>query len=229
MIHRPWAGHPVRAAAGAGRRRAPQPRHAQGAAGQAPAHPGDAAQVGQGGRDHLDARVGVVDPVHRDLVDAQPGPLGQHQQLGVEEPAGVPGQRQQQPRLVGPDRLEAALRVGEARAQGGVQQHVVAPGDQLAARPADHPGAAGQPGADGQVAVPGQQRRHQRQQRVQVGGQVHVHVGQHVGVGWPTRRCAARGRGRAAPAARSRTPSQFRGQRLRGRPGAGRCCRCRRS
>ena len=56
---------------------------------------------------------GVVGPVHRDLVDAQPGPLGEHEQLGVEEPAPVLHKRQQLPRLVGADRLEPALRVGE--------------------------------------------------------------------------------------------------------------------
>ena len=37
----------------------------------------------------VDARVGVVDPVDRHLVDAQPAALGEHEQLGVEEPAVV--------------------------------------------------------------------------------------------------------------------------------------------
>ena len=46
-------------------------------------------------RDDVDPRVGVVDPVDRHLVDAQAGALGEHQQLGVEEPAGVLDQRQQ--------------------------------------------------------------------------------------------------------------------------------------
>ena len=52
-------------------------------------------QVGDRGGDDVDPAVRVVDPVHRHLVDAQPGALGEHQQLGVEEPAGVLDQRQQ--------------------------------------------------------------------------------------------------------------------------------------
>ena len=64
-------------------------------------------------RDDVDPAVGVVDPVDRHLVDAQPGPLGEHQQFGVEEPAGVLDQRQQPLGDVLADRLEAALRVGE--------------------------------------------------------------------------------------------------------------------
>jgi len=63
-----------------------------------------------------------------------------------------------------------------------MQQQVVAAGDDLALRAADHPRTWRQPGPDRHVAVPGQQRRDQRQQRVQVGGQVHVHVGADVGV-----------------------------------------------
>ena len=41
------------------------------------------------GAHDVDARVGVVDPVDRHLVDAQAAPLGEHEQLGVEEPAVV--------------------------------------------------------------------------------------------------------------------------------------------
>ncbi len=77
-------------------------------------------------RDDVDAAVRVVDPVDRHLVDAQAGPLGQHQQLGVEEPAAVLDQRQQLPRAVGADRLEPALGVGEAGAQRRAQEQVVA-------------------------------------------------------------------------------------------------------
>ena len=76
------------------------------------------------GRDDVDTAVGVVDPVDRHLVDAQPGALGQHEQLGVEEPAAVLDERQQLPGAVGPDRLEAALRVGEAVAQRRVQERL---------------------------------------------------------------------------------------------------------
>jgi hypothetical protein len=64
-------------------------RDRDGPAGETDTEPGHPAQVGQGGGDDVDARVQVVGPVHRDLVDAQPGPFGQYQQLGVEEPAGV--------------------------------------------------------------------------------------------------------------------------------------------
>ena len=45
-------------------------------------------------RSEVDPAVRVVDPVDRHLVDPQPGPLGEHQQLGVEEPRVVLDQRQ---------------------------------------------------------------------------------------------------------------------------------------
>jgi hypothetical protein len=115
-------------------------------------------------------------------VDAQPGVLGQDQQLGVEEPARVAGQRQQRPGPGPADRLEAALGVGEPRPEHGVQQQVVAAGQDLPARAADHPGAVRQPGPDGHVAVPGQQRRDQREQCAEVRRQVDIHAGQDVGV-----------------------------------------------
>ena len=54
-----------------------------------------AAQVVQRGAHDVHARVGVVDPVDRHLVDAQPAPLGEHEQLGVEEPPLVADARQQ--------------------------------------------------------------------------------------------------------------------------------------
>ena len=79
--------------------------------------PGDPAQVGHRGGDDVDAAVRVVDPVDRHLVDAQPGALGEDEQLGVEEPAGVLDERQQLAGDVGADRLEAALGVGEPRAR----------------------------------------------------------------------------------------------------------------
>ena len=55
----------------------------------------DALEVGGRGGHDVDPAVGVVDPVDRHLVDAQPAALGQHQQFGVEEPAGVGDVRQQ--------------------------------------------------------------------------------------------------------------------------------------
>ena len=66
-------------------RRSPRKR-ATGAGGE---QPRDAAQVVERGADDRHARVGVVDPVDRHLVDPQPAPLGEHEQLGVEEPAVV--------------------------------------------------------------------------------------------------------------------------------------------
>ena len=51
--------------------------------------PGDALQVGDGGLHDVDPAVGVIDPVDRHLVDTQAGPLAEHEQLGVEEPAVV--------------------------------------------------------------------------------------------------------------------------------------------
>src|SRR6202022_4500079 len=65
---------------------------------------------------------GVVDPVHRDLVDAQPVLLGEQQQFGVEEPFLVLDLRQQCLNDLGAGRLETALGVGEAGRQRGVQQ-----------------------------------------------------------------------------------------------------------
>ena len=169
-------------------------------------------------------RVGVVDPVHRHLVDPQARALGEHQQLGVEEPAGVLDQRQQPARDVGADGLEAALGVGEAGLQRAAQEQVVAAGDDLALRAADDPRAAAEPGADREVGVPGDQRGDQREQRGQVGGQVDVAVGEHLArPRRPTPR-AAPGRGPSPPAAPTLTvgssSASARGDR-RGGVGAG--------
>ena len=80
------------------------------------------------------ARVGVVDPVDRHLVDPQPAALGEHEQLGVEEPAVVADLGEQVVEHVAADGLEAALGVGEARPQHGVQDAVVGARDELALR-----------------------------------------------------------------------------------------------
>jgi hypothetical protein len=142
--------------------------------------PGDPAQViGHGLRDR-DSRIEVVHPVHRDLVDPQAGPFGQHEQLGVEEPAGVLDQRQQLGRHVRTDRLEPALGVREARSQDSPEQQVVAPREHLPLGAADYARAGGEAGADGNITVPGDQRRDQRQQRVEICRQVNVHVREHV-------------------------------------------------
>jgi hypothetical protein len=118
------AGRPARLP---GRARIAKRRDLDRAPGQADAEARDAAKVADDGGDHVYPGVGVVDPVHRDLVNAQPGPLGQDQQLGVEKPAGVGRQRQQRPRPIRADGLKTALGIGEASAQRGVQQQVVAP------------------------------------------------------------------------------------------------------
>ena len=133
-------------------------------------------------RDDVDTGVGIVDPVDRHLVDPEAGALGQHEELGVEEPAAVLDQREQLPGAVGADRLEAALRVGEAGPERCVEDPVVRAGDHLALRAAHDLRSAGQPAPDRQVAVPGDERGDEREERGEVGGQVDVHVGEDVGV-----------------------------------------------
>jgi hypothetical protein len=111
-------------------------------------------------------------------MDPQPAPLRQDEQLGVEEPGRVLDEREQLLCHVRPDRLEAALRVGEPGAQGTSQDEVVAPRDHLTLEPAHDPGSPREPGPDGEVRVARHQRRHQRPEGVEVRGQVDVHVGQ---------------------------------------------------
>ena len=152
------------------------------APGETAAQAYDAPQVVEGRPDDVDPAVRVVDPVDRDLVDPQPGALGDGEQLGVEEPLVVAHQRQQLPRRVATDRLEPALRVGEPDAERPPQDEVVAARDQLALEAALDSGRAGQPRPDREVRVSADQRCDQRQQRVEVGGEVDVHVDQHVAV-----------------------------------------------
>ena len=140
------------------------------------------------GRDEVDPGVGIVDPVHGDLADAQSEPLRGHEQLGVEEPLVVLDERQQLLSRVPSQRLETALGVAEAAAQRELEQQVVGPRDQLALGTPHDVRAPRQPRADGDVPVARQQRRHQRQQRRQGGGEVHVHVGDHRGVAGRPRR-----------------------------------------
>ena len=136
-----------------------------------------------GGGDDVDSAVRIVDPVDGHLVDAQPAALGQHQQFGVEEPAGIADVGQQALGDVGADGLESALGVGELGLQRRLEDQVVAARDELALGAAHHSGAAAEPRSDGQVGVPGDQRRDEGGQRGQIGGQVDVHVGQHLSVG----------------------------------------------
>ena len=139
--------------------------------------PRDAPEVGDRRADDVHARVGVVDPVDRHLVDPQPAPLREHQQLGVEEPALVLDVVEQVLERVAADGLEAALGVAEAGAQDGVEDAVVAARDELALRAADDPRAVREPRADREVAVTGHQRRDEREQAAQIGREVDVHVG----------------------------------------------------
>ena len=78
----------------------------------------DAPQVRRRGADQVDPRVEVVDPVDRDLVDAQPDALGGDQELGVEEPFLVLDQGEELGRRLAAHGLEPALGVG-ARGCGG--------------------------------------------------------------------------------------------------------------
>ncbi len=146
-----------------------------------PADPDHALEVFEGGARDVHRALCVVDPVDRHLVDPQPGPLGDHQQLGVEEPAGVVHVRQHLLGDIVPHRLEAALRIAEAHAEVAVQQEVVSARDELALRPAHHARVRRQPRADGDVRVARQQRRDERRQRAQIGRQVFVEVGDHLG------------------------------------------------
>ena len=161
-------------------------------------------QVLERGADDVDARVGVVDPVDRHLVDPQPAPLGEDEQLGVEEPGVVAHVGEQAVERVAADGLEAALRVGEAGAQRRVQEAVVAARDDLALRAADDARAVREARADREVAVAGEQRGDERQQRAQVGREVDVHVGDDPRLARATRRRAARGRGPCARGAGTR-------------------------
>ena len=112
----------------------------------------------------------------------RPRALGEHEQLGVEEPAVVADVGEQAPGRGRRHGLEAALRVGEARAQHGAQQAVVGARDELALGAAHDARRARQARADGEVAVAREQRRHERQQAAQVGRQVDVHVAEHARV-----------------------------------------------
>ena len=102
-----------------------EPVERQRTGGEGAAHAPHALEVVGRGLHDVHRRVRVVDPVDRHLVDPQPGPLGEDQHLGVEEPAGVLDQRQQHLRDIAPDRLEAALGVGEAGLQRAAQDQVV--------------------------------------------------------------------------------------------------------
>ena len=79
---------------------------------------GHTPEVPESRLDHGDAGVGVVDPVDRDLMDAQTDPLRGDQDLGVEEPLVVLHQREHLGCRFAAHGLEAALGI-RARAPEG--------------------------------------------------------------------------------------------------------------
>ena len=87
-----------------------------------------------GGRQDLDAGVGIVDPVHRHLAHTQPEPLGRDEELGVEEPLIVLDQGQDSQGGLSPQRLEATLGVTESTTQEQLEEEVVGARDELALR-----------------------------------------------------------------------------------------------
>ena len=147
---------------------------------QGATQPGDADQVVERRADEVDAAVRVVGPVDGHLVDAQAGPLGDHEELGVEEPGVVLHEGEQLARRVPADGLEPALGVAEPRPQRLPQDQVVAARDELPLRPALDPRGGGEAGPDRDVGVPADQGSDEREQRREVGGQVDVHVDEDV-------------------------------------------------
>ena len=115
-------------------------------------------------------------------MDAAAGALGQHEQLGVEEPALVLDVGQQPASHVGPQGLEAALSIGEPVPERQVEERVVAAGEHLPLDLASHMRGVGEPGADRDFAVSREDRRDQREEALEVRREVDVHVGDDVGL-----------------------------------------------
>src|SRR5919201_7050166 len=113
----------------------------------------------------MHARIWVLRPVNRHLVDAQAALLRKMEKLRVEEPVLVLDRGKQRLDRLAATGLEAALGIAHASAQAEAQQEVVGARDQLALEGALHARAVDQARSDREVAVSAQQRRHQRQQR----------------------------------------------------------------
>src|SRR5205814_8579272 len=124
----------------------------------------------------IDARIRVVGPVDRDLVDAHAGALREDQKLGIEEPRLILNGGDEPTRRDGRDRFESALRIAELGAEPEVEQEVVRARDELALRSATHTRASRQPAPDREVAVAGHEWRDEWKERVEVRRQVDVHV-----------------------------------------------------
>jgi hypothetical protein len=145
------------------------------------AHPCHALEVADRRADDLHARVGIIDPVDGDFVNAEPVTLREDEQLGVEEPSLVLDRWQQSPCYVGANGLEAALSVRESCPKDEAEQMVIGTRDELALAAANDTGTAGQAAANCDVAVAGDQPGDQRQQCPQVGREIHVHVAEDLG------------------------------------------------
>jgi hypothetical protein len=65
----------------------------------------------------VDARVGIFNPIDRQLVNAKPCALSSYEELGVEEPVAVLHLGDERSGYVRPHGLESALNVFEANAQ----------------------------------------------------------------------------------------------------------------
>src|SRR5206468_9064445 len=121
-----------------------------------------AAQVVDRGAEDVDARVGIVGPRDGHLVQPQAGALREDKQLGVEEPRLVLDARHDLPRHLAAHGLEAALRVGKARAEGEAQHEVVRARDEFASDSAAGVRAARETAADPDVALAGEDRKSTR-------------------------------------------------------------------
>jgi hypothetical protein len=109
-------------------------------------------------------------------VDPQAVALREQQQLRVEEPAVVHDEREQVPRDVGAQRLEAALRVAEVHPETGVDERVVAAGEHLALQLPRHARRVAQARPDRDLAVTREEGCDERQEALEVRGEVDVHV-----------------------------------------------------
>src|SRR5919204_4030294 len=110
----------------------------------------------------MHARIWVLRPVDRHLVDAQVALLRKMEKLRVEEPVLVLDRGEQGLDRLAATGLEAALSVGHASAEAEAQQEVVRARDELALERALHARAVHETRADREIAVAAEERCHQR-------------------------------------------------------------------
>ena len=157
--------------------------------GSIPNEAGDAPQVVPGHAHHVDPRVGVIDPVDRDLMDAEAVSFRQDEELRVEEPVIVVHQWEQELCRFAAGRLEPACRIPELVPQGAPQQERCRCREHgFTTSATQDVSARGEAAADRHVAVSREERRHQRQQGPEVSGEIDIHVGTRSGPSWMTRR-----------------------------------------